>query len=608
MNIRMVFASFALVAAMAARAERAELVWTLEDGSKSTESVEMSEADGSYKLRLAREAIVAKGAKFLSVTPSFARAKKGDAGFWFSPYGQYGEWDCDSGSYVAANESMNMPMYGWKTPRGAFLAVITSLKCYPRLAVRAEKGEYAVSCELTDMLCRRPYEDLEIVFRRYPADATYVDLARGYREYQLGRGAVKPLRERVRDNPVLKQAVESPEIRIRQGWKPVPSPVSFQCPENEPEMKSVVTFDRVRDIVRELKAQGVPGAELCLVGWNVGGHDGRYPQVFPVEPRLGGQAKLCEAIKATLDAGYLIVPHGNFRDCYTVADTWDGDIVVKDENGEIKPDRGGKLRWGGGLPFVLCPQRAYEKYCFRDMPRIAALGFKGMGYFDVVSILHATECLDPRHPCSCAKGAEFWGKCAEISKREFGGFASEGSVDHFAGSLDSVLYASFADPRNIAAAYAKGRSLAKRHIPVFQIAYNGIIVQNPFTFTVNFTAQPRYAQLKLLEYGGRPNFYFYSKFVSDGTDWMGKNDLGCGTEEQLKWSVSRIKEGADIYERLKHLQYEFVENHEAIAEGVFRTTWANGDKIVVNYNDSPVKADGVGIGAMDYAFIPAARK
>ena len=44
--------------------------------------------------------------------------------------------------------------------------------------------------------------------------------------------------------------------------------------------------------IKEFKSQGIDKAEFCLVGWNVSGHDGRFPQLSPVEERLGGEKKL----------------------------------------------------------------------------------------------------------------------------------------------------------------------------------------------------------------------------------------------------------------------------------------------------------------------------
>jgi hypothetical protein len=232
---------------------------------------------------------------------------------------------------------------------------------------------------------------------------------------------------------------------------------------------------------------------------------------------------------------------------------------------------------------------------------MAAFGFRGLGYYDVVSIVEVPRCLDSRHPCSRADSARWWGRCAEISRRELGGFASEGAMDHFAGSLDSVLYASFDSPPDIAKGNAEGGGLASGHVPIVQLVYNGIWLQNPFTSTVNFTVQSRYWQLKLLEYGGRPAFYFHSKFVTNGTDWMGKGDLSCATDEALAASAAKIREGCDIWRPFAHLQYEFMENHEKLSEGVFRTTWSNGEAVVVNYNDAPVAVDGVEVPAQGWS-------
>ena len=68
--------------------------------------------------------------------------------------------------------------------------------------------------------------------------------------------------------------------------------------------------------------------------------------------------------------------------------------------------------------------------------------------------------------------------------------------------------------------------MVDRFVPIWQLVYNGIILSTPFTTTVNYTAQNRVSQLKLIEFNGRPVFYFYSRFKDDGKNWMGEGDLG----------------------------------------------------------------------------------
>ena len=565
--------------AVAASAGEMEVRWNLKDGRAVTERRALSETNGVAVFTLKKDEIVFRNVKSVELTPDFARAKKGDKGFWAVSSGETGTFRCDEGK-LDCNRWQLMSFYGMQTPERTFVAIVRKLKYYFTSRVVAEKGAYRMSCVLENEMASQPYEDLEIEFRRLEGnDASLAGMARAYRQYQLNRGAVKPLAERAKDNPVLKYAIEAPEVRIRQAWKPVPSPVPDQTPENEPPVKAVVPFDRVADIAREFKRQGVDKAEFCLVGWQIGGHDGRWPQIFPVEPSLGGEGRLRACIQSVKDLGYLIVPHGNYLDAYRIAESWDEEWLLKDLDGETTMNAG---CWGGGSGRRICPRRAYERFMSREMPRMKALGFKGLGYFDVVSVVPARYCGDLRHPLNGAEAAYWWGKGAELSKSCFGGFASEGAFDHFAGSLDYGLYVTFNDPQ----AYPKG--LVDRMAPLSQLVYNGIFASNPFTRTVNFTAQDRYCQLKLIEFGGRPAFYFYSKFVSNGKDWMGDNDLHSQTDEELRNSVARVKAGWDIYRQLNHLQFVYMDDHAEVAPGVWRTTYANGEQVIVNYNKTAV--------------------
>lgn len=96
--------------------------------------------------------------------------------------------------------------------------------------------------------------------------------------------------------PEIKYAADSLYIRVRLAWKPAPSPVEDQTPETEPPLHVACTFEDVERIMRSYKEAGVDKAEFCLVGWNSKGHDGRWPQVFPVEEELGGEEGLLKLI------------------------------------------------------------------------------------------------------------------------------------------------------------------------------------------------------------------------------------------------------------------------------------------------------------------------
>ena len=74
----------------ASPAAELELAWTLKDGRVEKETAPLVEKDGALTFSLSAAAIRAKGAKRLEMAPDFATARKGDAGYWVVPTGQYG--------------------------------------------------------------------------------------------------------------------------------------------------------------------------------------------------------------------------------------------------------------------------------------------------------------------------------------------------------------------------------------------------------------------------------------------------------------------------------------------------------------------------------------
>ncbi len=97
--------------------------------------------------------------------------------------------------------------------------------------------------------------------------------------------------------------------------------------------------------------------------------------------------------------------------------------------------------------------------------------------------------------------------------------------------------------------------------------------------------------MKLIEYGGRPSFYLYSKFITNASNenWLGKEDLECGTEEALKDAVFHIKTAYDEYKMMCHLQYEFIENHRERSKGVYEVSYSDGTVVEINYPEQKMK-------------------
>ena len=362
----------------------------------------------------------------------------------------------------------------------------------------------------------------------------------------------------------------------------MPTPVEYQTPETEPPVHVACDFDRVGDIADEFNKIGIKSAEICLVGWNCSGHDGRFPQIFPVEPKLGGEKKLRSVIKKIQNYGYNCVCHDDEAGVYTIADCFDEEYLLKNKDGSVKKSY---QCWSGGRPHRVCPQREYELFETKNQPKIRKLGFEGIHYIDVLTMTPLYKSYDKNHPLNRKEVAEWYKKIMELSRKIFGGFSSEASFDFAAESLDYVLYSNFGIGKE------PDISLGDEVIPFWHIAYHGIILYNPSTFTLNYPVKGVSNRLKLFELGGRPLLCYYANFASD-RNWMGSEDFICDTDEQLAQTVINAKKMADDYEAMKDIRYEFITNHEKLSENVYRTTYSNGISITVDYNSENIEIKG----------------
>lgn len=474
-------------------------------------------------------------------------------------------------------EQALMPIFGVKNNNGCILCIAEKSAALLHTVFGVKDGEYYIYPRFV-FKGAKPYEDIRIRVIHLSDCADYSDMAVAYREYKLKKGDCEPIIEKAKQRSALNYAVQSPEIRIRMGWKPAPPTILEQTPENEPEMYVACTFKQVERFIDELKACGVNKAEICLVGWNKSGHDGRYPQLFPVEKRLGGESDLKSLISHAKDSGYKIVCHTNSTDCYTVADCFSDSIVSQKADGSADINESG---WSGGRMYNLCPKAA-EEFAKIDLPKVAELGFEGLHYIDVMSVIPLRWCHSKEHASNPNETFEHYNNIMSMCHSLFGGFASEGVFDFAARYLDYGLYVSW-PPID--------EDILDEVIPFWSIAYHGIILSNPTTDTVNFPIKDKKNLLTVAEYGARPSFYIYSKFMNGGNqdDWLGVEDLTIGALEDMRFAAQKIKEGCDALVGITALQTEFITKHEIADSGVHTVTYSSGKQVIVDYSNETFK-------------------
>lgn len=523
---------------------------------------------------------IPRDALTIDVVADFAKAKKGEDGFYILPDGSYIEFDKDNGSDFSKRL---MPIFGAKTPRGTAVGIVKGLDLEFRPFVEVKNGEYSVFPRF-DIKAMEvdPYEDLIVDYHKLEGDnATYSGMAREYRKYQLGRGEVKPLKERIKGNKTLEYSANSIYVRIkfatrvrrgvdRKKWADIPMVVQY-------------TFDYGRDVLSRIKKEGMDNVEFCFVGWQKGGHDGPFPDLFPVPEELGGEKGMVETINFGKNLGFQMTSHVNHHDAVKSAKRFCNEDISWDKDGnEYK-----YTMLPGGQVYYNCFQVVYDRYLDEDLAKLKSLGLNGIQHVDVTTAILPHPCHNPRHPLSRKGQTEYEKKVSQKCIDVFGGYSSEAGFDHIAGVTDYVLYVNWTGNQS---------PLVKKMVPIWPLVYNGIILNGgPYYATIDapysrdnekfsdsnksytYLGSTENRRMKLVEFCGRPSFYY-----------IDYKDL------------KPMKSMYDEFMKLKHLQLEFLEDHSEIAKDVFLSKYSDGSEILFNYSDKPYKYRSETIEPMKY--------
>ena len=597
-------AGLALVVAMTliAGAEQAEvrILWgsPKEIARTASRRVELEKLpDGGLRATVRKEEIPAD-AFAVEVVPDFMKAQKGDPGYWIQARGTYGAFDRDDGVYAKGRQLM--PVFGLKRGDGLWWGHVKTWRFDYDFMTVAKQGAYETfprfRCDSVRAFFKAYYNDIVIEFRKLEgAAADYNGLAKAYRKYQLDRGAVQTIKERMKKSPELAYLCEAIVVRIQtHAAKPIPDAKDaklFFKKGEEPPIAVHLPFGVTEEFLQAIKDAGVDKLSVCSAGWQDGGYDGRIPWHFPVGAEAGGPEAFARLIGKAKALGYQFALHASNTDGYMCSTKWDEDWVCKRADGTW--DKGGL--WAGGQCYWVCQKCAWERWLPEEMKMMADLGIRGPHYIDVYSATYPQRCGDPKHPCTPEQMAEYQNRILAHGKALMGGAASESGYDHVAGNLDYINYVE----RDLKLLdEGKLPKLAKGVYPLWELVYHGIVLYTSDRWCQNHTrgkcmykleksGDPRWmigdgvedprVALKIVEFGGRPIFYTY-KFAD----------------------VPRIKKAHDEFVPVRHLQKEEMVRHETLAPNVFLTVFGDGSKIVSNYNALSWSWKGRAVGPVSY--------
>ena len=101
---------------------------------------------------------------------------------------------------------------------------------------------------------------------------------------------------------------------------------------------------------------------------------------------------------------------------------------------------------------------------------------------------------------------------------------------------------------------------------------------------------------------------WYANFLTGKSNWMGKEDLTCATDDELRAGVAAIKRGYDEFEKLSDLQFEFMDDHRLLTKDVSLTRYSDGTRVIVNHGEAPYVFEGATVPPGDWIRLPPAAR
>ena len=344
------------------------------------------------------------------------------------------------------------------------------------------------------------------------------------------------------------------------------------------ELIKTTSFADVQKIVAELESAGVRRVDFTLYGWNEGGANSRYPQRLPVEKRLGGEDGLralagylhSRSIRLFLADNYILaLPRG--RGIFPYAD------AMRGVDG---------LPVGEGGTYFINPQVALRRFAVRDIPKIARLEVDGL-WLEYFASLALPDTND-RYPLSRENFAASWMQLATLAREQLGAVAMHG---------DNSYAVPYADRLDYVQLDSTHYDLFDETIPLYQIAVHGLVLYSGQPYNLMNDGQRTF--LRQIEYGAIPNFLLTQEssalLTRTSANWLWSSQYDF-------WRPEIIRQ-YQAMEKLSHVIGQFIVAHSRLAHNVYQTTYEDGTRVVVNYNEQPFTLGALTVPALDFVVL-----
>lgn len=412
-------------------------------------------------------------------------------------------------------------------------------------------------------------EEREIVYTPIAADSSLeVSIGKRLRRHVMADLGKTTLKQRAAESPEVAYLLKAYIMKLFYGIQQRGAMMGNSSEQGGQVLfKRVMSFDQALEKLEGLKAAGIEHILTQSVGWNIRGHDGLWPTRFPVERRLGGEAKFRNLIQQGLALGYHMTVHENLAAAYPTSADFDPDLVAHSIWGEPRVIG----YWGGGIKHshwgVALPPERVEGRLEEDK----ALGIKGALYIDGMG----NPLWINYHPknggtrSDCARG---YNRYTQAARKIFGSCGTEMGFLNCTIPADSMVHIGGAWQLSLFRPEWPISRLDLKLVPVWQLALNGLVV-------VESHGEGWTDIMRTVLYGQKPR-----------AEWSAEPGIMPVLDDDL---LARIKAVNEIcIERFGHLVAEEMSDWRRLGDKVEQTAFADGTVVVADFATETLTVNG----------------
>lgn len=531
----------------------------------------------------------------LSLLPYFGAAQAGTEGYFLVPDGPGGlirflpERDIIGQGYSGSiygeemtnalntgnSEVVQYPAYGVNQDGSGFLATIGSgqfesrirayapgsqsnwYSVYPQITYREEylRKVSRIAPPVKAIYPKRVEADFTIEYRMLDNGAAdYISMAVAYQEQLLDAGMLDAPLPAVDHVPLYLTLIMGDAKR------------AF----NRDLYTPATTFEQAGQIASGLTALGVQNQRITLRGWQQGGTMDRTDR-FPLEASLGGTSGAKAFIARMHELGHKVI----FAD----------DYVWVDSRSSMRP-RGNGVRgieeiiyFNSDKDFIMKPLQTLSE-AYRSIKEFASYGADGVHFDEVGSFVFRD--FEPAHPQSRQEAAYYQQQLLAYAQDALGDASVETGFDYALGAASHIVDMPL---------WSRGNFIVDETVPFYPIALHGYI---PYTSAPgNLRDLPTDEWLRALEYGALPA---YTLTYESAQKLRGTAQDGVYTSQYANWK-DEVAAEYEAFQQLAGIYNQRIIGHAAIAPKVFRTTYADGTQVIVDYNQGSFKVEHGGGGS-----------